>query len=327
MKSNVIQIDQVGGPEEMKYRNITLSEPGIGQVIIKHENIGLNYIDIMQRSGKHPISFKEFPATLGMEGAGTIEVIGECVKGFNIGDKVSHCMTIGAYSERMIIDANKLILLDKNTSLEIAAASTLQGLTAQYLLHESWNLKPGQSVLVHAAAGGVGLILSQWANHIGATVIGTVGTEEKAEYALRNGCDYTILYSQQNFASKVKEITEGKGVHVIYDAIGKDTFSKGLTCLMERGRIVCYGFASGPIEPVDISQIRPFSGSIATGALLTYTKNSIERQKNADQLFALINSGILKININQKYSLDEAGLAHKDLAGRKTIGSSILTPK
>ena len=326
MQSKAIQIDQVGGPEEMKYRNISISEPGIGQVIIKHENIGLNYIDIMQRSGKHPISFKEFPATLGMEGAGTIEAIGEGVNGFKLGDKVSHCMNIGAYAERMLIDANKLILLNQNTSLEIAAAATLQGLTAQYLLHESWSLRSGQIALVHAAAGGVGLILSQWAKHIGATVIGTVGSEEKAEYAKRNGCDYTILYSQENFADKVKKITDGLGVHVIYDAIGKDTFSKGLTCLRERGRIVCYGFASGPIEPIDITQIRSFSGSIATGALLTYTKNSIERQKNADHLFALINSGVIKININQKYSLDEASLAHKDLSERKTIGSSILTP-
>ena len=226
----------------------------------------------------------------------------------------------------MLIDANKLILLDKNTSLEIAAAYTLQGLTAQYLLHESWKLEPGQIVLVHAAAGGVGLILSQWAKHIGATVIGTVGTEEKAEYAKKNGCDYTILYSKQDFSNKVKELTEGQGVNVIYDAIGKDTFNKGLTCLAERGRIVCYGFASGPIEPVDISRIRPFSGSIATGALLTYTKNHIERQKNADQLFNLINKAVLKININQKYSLEDAEVAHRELAGRKTIGSSVLIP-
>ena len=326
MQSKVIQIDQVGGPENMKLRYIDVSEPDKGQVVIKNEMIGLNYIDLMQRGGMHPISFKEFPATLGMEAAGTIESVGEGVKAFNIGDKVSHCMNLGAYSERMLIDANKLILLEKNTSLEIAAASTLQGLTAQYLLNESWQLKPGQTILVHAAAGGVGLILCQWAKHIGARVIGTVGTEEKADYALQNGCDHTILYSKQNFPDKVKEITDAKGVDVIYDAIGKDTFSKGLTCLAERGRIVCYGFASGPIEPVDITKIRPFSGSIATGALLTYTKNSNERQKNANQLFDLINKGVLKININQKYSLEEVQLAHRDLAGRKTMGSSILIP-
>ena len=326
MQSKVIQIDQVGGPENMKLRYIDVSEPDKGQVVIKNEMIGLNYIDLMQRGGMHPISFKEFPATLGMEAAGTIELVGEGVKAFNIGDKVSHCMNLGAYSERMLIDANKLILLDKNTSLEIAAASTLQGLTAQYLLNESWQLKPGQTILVHAAAGGVGLILCQWAKHIGARVIGTVGTEEKADYALQNGCDHTILYSKQDFPDKVKEITDAKGVDVIYDAIGKDTFSKGLTCLAERGRIVCYGFASGPIEPVDITKIRPFSGSIATGALLTYTKNSNERQKNANQLFGLINKGVLKISINQKYSLEEVQLAHRDLAGRKTMGSSILIP-
>jgi len=326
MQCKAIQIDQVGNPEEMKYRDVIIDNPAKGQVLIKHEAIGLNYIDVMQRSGKHPIAFKEFPATLGMEAAGIVENIGEDVKDINIGDKVSHCMVIGSYSERMLIDANKLILLDQNTSLDVAAASTLQGLTAQYLLHESWELKKGQTVLIHAAAGGVGLLLCQWAKYIGARVIGTVGTEEKSDYALKYGCDHTILYSKEDFATKVKDITEGRGVDVVYDAVGKDTFSKGLSCLAERGRLVCYGFASGPIKPVDISIIRPISGSIATGALLTYTKNSIERQKNSEQLFDLINRGIIKININQKYSLADAIIAHQDISGRKTIGSSILIP-
>ena len=326
VQNKVIQIDQVGGPEELKYRNMVLNNPTKGQVLIKHEAIGLNYIDIMQRSGNHPLAFKNFPTTLGMEAAGIVEAIGEDVKDFSVGDKVSHCMVIGSYSERMLINANRLILLDANTSLDIAAASTLQGLTAQYLLHESWNLKPGQTVLIHAAAGGVGLILCQWAKHIGARVIGTVGTEEKSDYALKYGCDHTILYTKEDFSTKVKDITEGRGVDVVYDAIGKDTFSKGLSCLAERGRLVCYGFASGPIQPVDISVIRPFSQSIATGGLMTYTKNSVERQKNSKQLFDLINKGVLKININQKYSLEDASKAHQDLSGRKTTGSSILIP-
>ena len=326
VKNKVIQIDQVGGPEELKYRNIVLNNPTKGQVLIKHEAIGLNYIDIMQRSGNHPLAFKDFPITLGMEAAGIVEAIGEDVKDFSVGDKVSHCMVIGSYSERMLIHANRLILLDANTSLDIAAASTLQGLTAQYLLHESWNLKPGQTVLIHAAAGGVGLILCQWAKHIGARVIGTVGTEEKSDYALKYGCDHTILYTKEDFSIKVKDITEGRGADVVYDAIGKDTFSKGLSSLAERGRLVCYGFASGPIQPVDISVIRPFSQSIATGGLMTYTKKPVERQKNSKRLFDLINKGVLKININQKYSLEDASKAHQDLSGRKTTGSSILIP-
>ena len=326
VQNKVIQIDQVGGPEELKYRNIVLNNPTKGQVLIKHEAIGLNYIDIMQRSGNHPLAFKNFPTTLGMEAAGIVEAIGEDVKDFSVGDKVSHCMVIGSYSERMLIHANRLILLDANTSLDIAAASTLQGLTAQYLLHESWNLKPGQTVLIHAAAGGVGLILCQWAKHIGARVIGTVGTEEKSDYALKYGCDHTILYTKEDFSTKVKDITEGRGVDVVYDAIGKDTFSKGLSCLAERGRLVCYGFASGPIQPVDIFVLRPFSQSIATGGLMTYTKNPVERQKNSKRLFDLINKGVLKININQKYSLEDASKAHQDLSGRKTTGSSILIP-
>ena len=326
MQSKAVQIDQVGGPEELKYRNIILDAPTKGQVLIKHEAIGLNYIDIMQRNGNHPLAFKNFPVTLGMEAAGIVEAIGEDVKGFSVGDKVSHCMVIGSYSERMLINANRLILLDENTSLDIAAACTLQGLTAQYLLHESWHLKSNHTVLIHAAAGGVGLILSQWAKYIGAKVIGTVGTEEKSDLALKYGCDHTILYSKEDFSTKVKDITENKGVDVVYDAIGKDTFNKGLSCLAEKGRIVCYGFASGPIQPVDISVLRPFSQSIATGGLMTYTKNPIERQKNSEQLFNLINKGVLKININQKYSLQDATLAHKDLSGRKTTGSSILIP-
>ena len=302
MQSKAVQIDQVGGPEELKYRNIILDAPTKGQVLIKHEAIGLNYIDIMQRNGNHPLAFKNFPVTLGMEAAGIIEAIGKDVKGFSVGDKVSHCMVIGAYSEKMLINANRLILLDENTSLDIAAASTLQGLTAQYLLHESWHLKSNQTVLIHAAAGGVGLILCQWAKYIGAKVIGTVGTEEKSDLALKYGCDHTILYSKEDFSTKVKDITENKGVDVVYDAIGKDTFNKGLSCLAEKGRIVCYGFASGPIQPVDISVLRPFSQSIATGGLMTYTKNPIERQKNSEQLFDLINKGVLKININQNIS-------------------------
>ena len=326
MQSKAVQIDQVGGPEELKYRNIIIDSPTKGQVLIKHEAIGLNYIDIMQRNGNHPLAFKNFPVTLGMEAAGIIEAIGEDVKGFSVGDKVSHCMVIGSYSEKMLINANRLILLDENTSLDIAAASTLQGLTAQYLLHESWHLKSNQTVLIHAAAGGVGLILCQWAKYIGAKVIGTVGTEEKSDLALKYGCDHTILYSKEDFSTKVKDITENKGVDVVYDAIGKDTFNKGLSCLAEKGRIVCYGFASGPIQPVDISVLRPFSQSIATGGLMTYTKNTIERQKNSEQLFDLINKGVLKININQKYSLQDATIAHRDLSGRKTTGSSILIP-
>ncbi|MBT3938277.1 MAG: quinone oxidoreductase [Pelagibacterales bacterium] len=326
MQSKAVQIDQVGGPEELKYRNIIIDSPTKGQVLIKHEAIGLNYIDIMQRNGNHPLAFKNFPVTLGMEAAGIIEAIGKDVKGFSVGDKVSHCMVIGAYSEKMLINANRLILLDENTSLDIAAASTLQGLTAQYLLHESWHLKSNQTVLIHAAAGGVGLILCQWAKYIGAKVIGTVGTEEKSDLALKYGCDHTILYSKEDFSTKVKDITENKGVDVVYDAIGKDTFNKGLSCLAEKGRIVCYGFASGPIQPVDISVLRPFSQSIATGGLMTYTKNPIERQKNSEQLFDLINKGVLKININQKYSLQDATIAHRDLSGRKTTGSSILIP-
>ena len=287
--------------------------------------MSFNFIDIYFREGLYPWPYEQ-NLVLGSEGAGEIEAIGQNVENFKVGDRVAYAQANNAYSTHRVINENLVVSIPDSISYDIAASAILKGLTVKYLVLDSFKLEPHHKVLFHAAAGGVGLILSQWAKHIGATVIGTVGTEEKAEYAKKNGCDYTILYSKQDFSNKVKELTEGRGVNVIYDAIGKDTFNKGLTCLAERGRIVCYGFASGPIEPVDISQIRSFSGSIATGALLTYTKNHIERQKNADQLFNLINKAVLKININQKYSLEDAEVAHRELAGRKTIGSSVLIP-
>lgn len=321
--AKAIRIHETGGPEVMKWEDVEIRDPGPDEVLLRHTVAGLNFIDINHRMGTYPLP--GLPAVIGMEAAGEVEAVGDGVNDFKPGDRVSHCMAVGAYAEKMVIAADRLIRLSDNTSDEIAAAATLQGLTAHYLLHESWKLEPGQTVLVQAAAGGVGLILCQWAKHIGATVLGTVGSDEKAEYAAAHGCDHPIVYTRDDFADKVKEFTDGRGADVVYDAIGKDTFEKGLGCIAERGRMVSYGVASGPIAPVDLRSLRPLSGSVACGGLGNFIKDPGERGRNADELFGLIAAGTLKVEINQRYALADAAKAHADLAGRRTTGSSVLT--
>lgn len=321
--AKAIRIHETGGPEVMRWEDVDVRDPGPGEVLLRHTVAGLNFIDINHRMGTYPLP--ELPAVIGMEAAGEVEAVGDGVAEFKPGDRVSHCMAVGAYSEKMVIAADRLIRLSDNTPDEIAAAATLQGLTAHYLLHESWKLEAGQTVLVQAAAGGVGLLLCQWAKHKGATVIGTVGNDEKAAYAAAHGCDHPIVYTREDFVDQVREFTGGLGVNVVYDAIGKDTFVKGLGCLAERGRMVSYGVASGPIEPVDLRVLRPLSGSVACGGLGNFIANPAERGRNADELFGLIADGILKVEINQRYALADAARAHADLAGRRTTGSSVLT--
>ena len=320
--AKAIRIHETGGPEVMKWEDVQVGDPGAGEVLLHHTVAGLNFIDINHRAGTYPLP--NLPAVIGMEAAGVVEAVGVSVSGFKPGDRVSHCMSVGAYAEKMIIAADRLIHLADHTPDEIAAAATLQGLTAHYLLHNSWKLEAGQTVLIQAAAGGVGLILCQWAKHKGATVIGTVGNDKKAAFAAAHGCDHTIVYTRDDFAESVREITEGKGVDVVYDAIGKDTFEKGLGCIAERGRMVSYGVASGPIAPVDLRVLRPVSGSVACGGLGNFIKDPAERARNADELFNLIAEGVLRVEINQRYALEDAAMAHADLAGRRTTGSSVL---
>ncbi len=318
-----IRIHETGGPEVMKWEAAEVADPGPGEVRLRHTAAGLNFIDVNQRKGAYPLP--PLPLTLGMEAAGVVDAIGAGVADLAVGDRISHCMTLGAYSEMMVIAADRLNRVPDPVSNDTAAACTLQGLTAHYLLHESWPLKAGQTALIHAAAGGVGMILCQWAKHIGATVIGTVGNEAKAEMAAAHGCDHPVLYTREDFAERVKTLTDGRGVDVVYDAIGKDTLDKGIDCLADRGRLVSFGVASGPIGPVDINRLRSRSASVAVGGLITFTKDPVERARNAKTLFGLIADGALKIEINQRYPLAEAGRAHADLEGRKTTGSSILT--
>ena len=323
MKTKVVKIYEQGPKEVLKIEEIDIEEVSQNQVLIKHQFAGLNFIDINQRKGTYPL--KKLPSIMGMEAAGTIIQIGSDVTRFNVGDKVTHCMNLGSFSSIMALPESKVIKLKPDVDLKIAAAATLQGLTAQYLLHESYLLKNNSTILMHAAAGGVGQILCQWANQIGAKVIGTVSTKEKEKVAKDNGCHFTINYKEENFKDKVMEITENKGVDVIYDSVGKDTFSIGLKCLALKGRLVSFGVSSGSIDPIDINSIRSYSGSIATGGLNAFIKKTEEMQKNADILFDMISNKKIKVNIENIIPIEDIISAQYKMENRLTTGSVILS--
>ena len=322
MKSKVVRIYEQGPANVLKIEESDVKKLNSNEVMIEHSYSGLNFIDINQRNGAYPL--KNLPSIMGMEASGTIVEKGSNVSKFNIGDKVTHCMNLGSFSKLMNLDESRVIKLNNHVELKVAAASTLQGLTSQYLINESFQLKKHHTALVHAAAGGVGQILCQWANKIGARVLGTISTKEKELIAMENGCDYTINYVKEDFVKKVFEITDNKGVDVIYDSVGKNTFQKGIGCLAPKGRIVSFGISSGPIEPININQLRSFSGSIATGGLNTYIKDSSEMQKNADAFFKMIMNKDIKINIDKVFSIDDIQEAQMMLENRLSTGSIIL---
>ena len=322
MKSKVVRIYEQGSANVLKIEESDVKKLNSNEVMIEHSYAGLNFIDINQRNGAYPL--KNLPSIMGMEASGTIVEKGSNVSRFNIGDKVTHCMNLGSFSKYMNLDESRVIKLNNHVELKVAAASTLQGLTSQYLINESFQLKKHHTALVHAAAGGVGQILCQWANKIGARVLGTISTKEKERIAMENGCDYTINYVKEDFVKKVFEITDNKGVDVIYDSVGKNTFQKGIGCLAPKGRIVSFGISSGPIEPININQLRSFSGSIATGGLNTYIKDSSEMQKNADAFFKMIMNKDIKINIDKVFSIDDIQEAQMMLENRLSTGSIVL---
>ena len=322
MKSKVVKIYEQGPTNVLKIEESEVKKLNSNEVMIEHSYAGLNFIDINQRNGAYPL--KNLPSIMGMEASGTIVEKGSNVSRFNIGDKVTHCMNLGSFSKYMNLDESRVIKLNKNVELKVAAASTLQGLTSQYLINESFQLKKHHTALVHAAAGGVGQILCQWANKIGARVLGTISTKEKERIAMENGCDYTINYVKDDFVKKGFEITDNKGADVIYDSVGKNTFQKGIGCLAPKGRIVSFGISSGPIEPININQLRSFSGSIATGGLNTYIKDSSEMQKNADTFFKMIMNKEIKINIDKVFSIDDIQEAQMMLENRLSTGSIVL---
>ena len=311
-----------GGPEVLVCEEVEVPDPGPGEVLLRQTAIGLNYIDISGRTAAHPP--EAFPVILGREAAGVVEQVADGVTRVAPGDRVSHCMVLGSYAEHRVIAADRLIKLPDAISDEVAAAATLKGLTVQYLTRSSYRIEPGDTVLVQAAAGGVGLILCQWAKHLGATVIGTVGTDEKAAYAAAHGCDHPIVYSREDFVARVNEITGGAGVNAVYDAVGKDTFDGGLDCLADCGTLVIYGQSSGPLPPFDLRRLGPKALTIARGALGVFASTSERFEPRAAELFDVIASGAVRIEINQRYPLAEAATAHADLEGRRTMGSSIL---
>ncbi|MES2354097.1 MAG: quinone oxidoreductase [Pseudomonadota bacterium] len=321
--AHAIRIHQTGGPEVMKWESVEIGKPKVGEVILRQVAVGLNFIDVYHRTGLYPAPL---PAILGLEGAGIITEVGPDVTDFRIGDHVAYAGgPLGAYAEIRAIPADRLVKLPPQISDQQAAAMMLQGMTAQYLLCRTYRVQKTDTILVHAAAGGVGSILCQWARHIGATVIGTVSSEQKAEIAKSNGCTYPIIYTQEDFQSRVMEITEGEKVSVVYDSVGKDTFAKSLDCLRPLGTLALFGQSSGPIPPFDLSQLAA-KGSlfITRPTLMTYTAKRNDLLRSASELFEVVNSGAVKISVNQTYALKDAANAHRDLEARKTTGASVM---
>lgn len=323
--TKAIRIHQYGGAGELRWEDVDPGQPGAGQVLLRQTACGLNYIDVYQRDGLYPVG--ELPAVLGMEAAGVVEALGEQVDGLAVGDRVAYPMCLGAYAERRVIDAAKLVKLPATLGDRQAAAVMLKGLTAHYLLFRSYAVQPGDAILVYAAAGGVGLLLSQWAKHLGATVIGCVGSEEKAELARANGCDEIILYREQSIPERVRALTDGEGVAVAYDSIGRATFMDSLDALRPFGVLVSYGNASGPVEPFSPAILAPKGSLYVTRpTLATHIATRDLLLDGAERLFAALADGKLHIQINQTYPLAEAARAHVELEARRTTGSTVLLP-
>lgn len=319
-----IRIHETGGPEVMRWEDVDPGKPGPGEVLVRNTAVGLNYIDTYHRSGLYPVPL---PATLGMEGAGVVEAVGPKVKDFKAGDRVAYAQPIGSYAEVCIRPAERLVKIPAGVDDRTAAAMMLKGLTAQYLLRRTFRVRAGDTILVHAAAGGVGQILSQWGKHLGATVIGTVGSEEKAPLAKKAGCRHVIVLGKEDFAERVRAITRGQGVPVVYDGIGRDTFEGSLDCLQPLGLMVSYGNASGPVPPFNPALLSQKGSLFLTRpTLMSYVAKRDDLVKAARELFSVVRSGAVRIRINQTYPLREAARAHHDLETRRTTGSTVLLP-
>lgn len=324
--TKAVRIHEAGGPDKLVYEDTAVGDPGPGEVRLRHGAIGLNFIDVYMRAGVYPLTF---PAILGMEGAGHIVALGEGVTEFAEGDRVAYStMTApGAYAEERLIGADQLVALPDNIDDKTAASVIFQGMTAAYLVSRTYPVKKGDTILMQAAAGGVGQILTQWANHLGATVIGTVGSDEKAALAKKSGCHHVINYQTENFVERVAEITGGAGVNVVYDGVGKDTFDGGLDCLAPLGTMVVFGAASGPVEPVNPMTLAA-KGSVylTRPTLKTHVAKRDDMVALANSLFAVLASGAVKPNCGQEYALADARKAHEDLEARKTTGATVLLP-
>ena len=320
-----IRIHQTGGPEALTWEAVDVPAPAAGEATVRHHAVGLNFIDTYHRTGLYPLPL---PSGVGLEGAGVVEAVGAGVTEVKVGDRVAYAGgPVGAYAEVRNIPAHRLLRLPDAIAFDTAAAMMLQGLTAAYLLRRTYRVQPGDAVLIHAAAGGVGLIACQWAKALGATVIGTVGSPAKAELAKAHGCDHVINYSTENFTQRVREITGGEGVPVVYDGVGKDTFMGSLDCLRPLGMMVTYGNASGPVPPLDLLLLSQKGSLFVTRpTIMSYTAKRADLEALGAELFDIVTSGKVRIEVNQTYALKDAAQAHCDLEARKTTGSTVLLP-
>jgi NADPH2:quinone reductase len=319
---HAIRIHENGGPEVLKWEEVEIGDPAPGQVRIRQEAAGLNFIDVYHRTGLYK---QELPFTPGVEGAGVVEAVGPDVTGLNVGDRVAYAGPIGGYAEERLIDAGRLVKLPDSISSEQAAGMMLQGLTAHMLLRGVHRVQPGETILVHAAAGGVGLIMCQWAKALGATVIGTVGSDEKAELARAHGCDHPVVYTRQDFVAEVERITEGAMLPVVYDGVGRDTFMKSLDCLHRRGMMASFGNASGPVDPFPPTILAQKGSLFLTRpTMYDYVATREELETAAKDLFDMVASGKVKIEVKQRFALKDAAEAHRALEARRTSGSTVL---
>jgi NADPH:quinone reductase len=321
--THAIRFHKPGGPEVLVWEEVNVGKPGPGEARIRHTAVGLNFVDIYNRSGLYPAPL---PSGLGSEGAGVVEEVGAGVSDLKPGDRVAYGSSpLGAYSEARLIPADRLLKVPNGVDDKTAAAMMLKGLTVQYLIRQTYRVKSGDTILLHAAAGGVGLILSQWAKHLGATVIGTVGSDEKAKLAKDHGCAHVIVYTREDFAKRVEEITGGKKVPVVYDSVGKDTFLKSLDCLAPHGFAVLFGQSSGAVEPLNLGLLAQKGSLFVTRPTLnTYGAKRENLVAMGKELFDVVQSGAVKIEVRQTYPLKDAAKAHADLAARKTTGSTVL---
>ncbi len=324
--TKAIQIHETGGPEVMKWEEIYVGRPREGEVLLRHTAVGLNYIDVYHRTGLYPVG--DLPTVIGMEGAGVVEEVGEGVSGVAPGDRVAYAgVPMGSYAEVRIMPEHRVVKIPDGIDDVAAGAMMLKGMTARYLLRRTYPVQAGETILFHAAAGGVGLIACQWARHLGVTVIGTMGSEEKAELARQHGCHHTILYREENFVSRIREITGGEGVSVVYDSVGRDTFLGSLDCIRPMGMMVSFGQSSGPVPPLDTGMLAAKGSLFLTRpSLLVYTARREDLLETAADLFDMVEKGVVRIEVNQTYPLSDAGQAHIDLESRKTTGSTVLIP-
>lgn len=323
--TKAIRLNRNGGPEVLEIQEVTVGAPGPAEIRIRQTAVGLNFIDVYHRTGLYPLPL---PTGIGLEAAGVVEAVGAEVTEFRPGDRVAYpAGPIGAYAEERLIAADRVVKIPDGISDEQAAAMMLKGMTAHYLLHRTYAVKPGDTILFHAAAGGVGLILCQWAKHLGATVIGTVGSPEKAELARQNGCDHVIDYRKEDFVARVKEITGGEGCHVVYDGVGKATFPGSLDCLRRFGYFVSFGNASGPIDDFNILLLSQKGSLFATRpTLFSHLATHEDVVEMSNDLFHVVESGAVKIPIHARLPLSEAAEAHRRLEGRQTTGATVLLP-